>query len=110
MIQIGVNLPALLGARLAQRGDESLTIHVVLENRLTPVAAIPDMINCTGTLDSQLAGHAGRVAYAMQYANIKNRPLSDASSAKSRCNGKIPALRCQCGKPPEQRSLTMPMG
>jgi len=72
MIQRGVNLPGRLGARLAQRGDESLAIRVVLENRLTPVDAIHDVINCARLRDSQLAGHAGRVSYTMQYVKIKN--------------------------------------
>ena len=76
MIQIGVNLPGRLGARLAQRGDESLTIRVVFENRLTPVDAIHDVIICAGLLDSQFAGRAGRVAYAMQYANTRTDPFS----------------------------------
>ena len=33
------------------------------KNLLTPVAAIHDVTNRTGILDSQLAGHAGRVVF-----------------------------------------------
>ena len=40
-----------------------------------PVAAIHDVVDRAGTLDSQLAGHDARVARAASIANIKNRPL-----------------------------------
>ncbi len=69
---VGVNLPARLGANLAQRLDEALTIHVIHEDQLAPVAAIHAVINRAGILDSQLARHAGRVPSGPLYVNIKN--------------------------------------
>jgi hypothetical protein len=59
---IGVNLPARLGARLAQRLNEALAIRIIHEDPFAPVTAIHDVINRASTLDSQLAGHDGRVA------------------------------------------------
>ncbi|MCX6863052.1 MAG: hypothetical protein NT050_09150 [Verrucomicrobia bacterium] len=49
---IGVNLPARLGASLAQRLNESLAIRIVHENPLAPVTAIHDVINRASILDS----------------------------------------------------------
>jgi peptide deformylase len=69
---IGVNLPARLGANLAQRLNEALAIRIVHENPLAPVTAIHDVINCTSILDSQLSGQARGVALAALYINIKN--------------------------------------
>jgi hypothetical protein len=40
-----------------------------------PVAAIHDVVDRAGILDSQLAGQDARVARAASVANIKNRPL-----------------------------------
>ena len=40
-----------------------------------PVAAIHDVLDRAGILDSQLAGHDARVACTASVANIKNRPL-----------------------------------
>ena len=70
-----LDLPIGFRARLRQRDDEQLPILVSEKDRLTPVAAIHDVINRAGILDSQLAGHAGRVALAPSCVNIKNRPL-----------------------------------
>ena len=67
-----LDLPISFHARLRQRGDEQLPILVSEKDRLTPVAAIHDVINRAGIFDSQLAGHAGRVAFAPLYVNIKN--------------------------------------
>ena len=53
---IGVNLPARLGANLAQRFDEALAIRIIHENPLAPVTAIHDVINRADLLDSQLPG------------------------------------------------------
>jgi hypothetical protein len=53
---IGVNLPARLGASLAQRLNEALAIRIVHENPLAPVTAIHDVIIRASILDSQLAG------------------------------------------------------
>ena len=43
--EIGINLPAHLGARLAQRLNKALGIGVILKVWLTPVAAIQDVIH-----------------------------------------------------------------
>jgi len=59
---VGVNLPAGLGAHLDEGFDEALAIGLVLEDPLAPVAAIYDVVDRAGILDSQLAGHDGRVA------------------------------------------------
>jgi hypothetical protein len=69
---IGVNLPARLGANLAQRLNEALAIRIIDEDQFAPVTAIHDGINRASLLDSQLAGHAGGVALAASLANIKN--------------------------------------
>jgi hypothetical protein len=68
---VGVQLPAGLGARLAQRLDEALPIRLVLEDRLAVVAAIHDAVDRTGILDSHLARHDARVTRAALVVNIK---------------------------------------
>lgn len=72
---IGVNLPARLGANLAQRLDEAPAIRIIDEDQLAPVTAIHDVINRASILDSQLAGHAGKTALAASHVNFKNSPL-----------------------------------
>jgi hypothetical protein len=72
---IGVNLPTGLSASLAQRVDEALSIRIIHEDPFVPVTAIHDVINRASLLDSQLAGHEGRVALGVLYINIKNRPF-----------------------------------
>ena len=69
---IGVNLPARLGANLAQRVDEALAIRIIHEGPFAPVTAIHDVTNCASILDSQLAGHARGAALVASLANIKN--------------------------------------
>jgi hypothetical protein len=69
---IGVNLPTRLGANLAQRLDDPLTIRSTHEDQLAPITAIHDVINRPSLLDSQLASDAGRVALAASQVNIKN--------------------------------------
>ena len=69
---IGVNLPAGLGACLAQGLDEPPPVRVVLADGFAPVPAIHDVVNRTGILDSKLAGHAGRLAGVSKCVNIKN--------------------------------------
>jgi hypothetical protein len=69
---IGVNLPARLGANLAQRLDEALAIRIIHEDQLAPVTAIHDVINPAIILDSRLADRDGGVALAASLANIKN--------------------------------------
>ena len=68
----GVNLPARLGANLPQRLDEALAIRSIPEDPFAPVTAIHDVINRASRLDSQLAGHPGRLALAASPINIKN--------------------------------------
>jgi hypothetical protein len=69
---IGVNLPARLGANLAQRLNEALAIRIIHGDQFAPVTAIHDVINRASLLDSQLAGHGGRVALGGLCINIKN--------------------------------------
>jgi hypothetical protein len=47
-----VNLPARLGANLAQRVDEALAIRIIHEDQFAPVTAIYDVINRAIILDS----------------------------------------------------------
>ena len=68
---IGVNLPARLGANLAQRLNEALAIRIIHEDPFAPVTAIHDEINRSSLLDSQFAGHARGVALVASLANIK---------------------------------------
>src|SRR5215218_3506838 len=56
---IGMNLPTRLGTCFSQCGEEPLAIGVVLENSLSTVATVHDVIDRTRILDSQLAGHSG---------------------------------------------------
>ena len=49
---IGVNLPTRLGASLAQRVDEALSIRIIHDDQFAPVAAIHDVINPASLLDS----------------------------------------------------------
>jgi hypothetical protein len=72
---IGVNLPARLGANLAQRLNEALAIRIIHEDPFAPVTAIHDVINRASLLDSQLAGQTGGVALVASLANIKNLPF-----------------------------------
>ena len=67
----GVNLPVPLGANLAQRLDEPLSIRSIYEDQLAPITAIHDVINRASLLDSQLEGHPERVALAASQVNIK---------------------------------------
>jgi hypothetical protein len=69
---IGVNLPARLGANLAQCLNEALAIRIIHEDQFAPVTAIHDVINRASILDSQLAGPAGGGALAALCINIKN--------------------------------------
>jgi DNA/RNA-binding domain of Phe-tRNA-synthetase-like protein len=67
-----VNLPARLGANLAQCLNEALAIRIIHEDQFAPVTAIHDVINRASLLDSQLAGPAGGGALAALCINIKN--------------------------------------
>jgi hypothetical protein len=67
-----VNLPARLGASLAQRVDEAPAIRIIHEDPFAPVTAIHDVINRASLLDSQLAAHARGVALVASLANFKN--------------------------------------
>ena len=69
---IGVNLPARLGANLAQRLNEALAIRIIHGDQFAPVTAIHDVINRASLLDSQLADQTGGVALAALCINIKN--------------------------------------
>jgi len=69
---IGVNLPARLGASPAQPLNEALAIGIIHEDPFAPVSAIHDVINRTSILDSQRAGRGWGVASTASYINIKN--------------------------------------
>ena len=103
----GVNLPIRLGANLAQRLDEALAIRIIHENPFAPVTAIHDVINRASTLDSQLAGLAGRGALVALHINSKNCPLyrADDSAFASRTDRNWTS---KSGLEPEQSSAKLP--
>ena len=72
---VGVNLPSRLGASLVQCLDEPMPIHIILEDRLAPVAAIHQVVDRAGILDSQFARHDRKVTRAAPSVDIKNWPL-----------------------------------
>src|SRR6266496_5462294 len=83
--------PAGLGARLAQSLREALPMRLVLENRFAPLAAIDDLVDRAGILDSQLADHAGRVAAAASCVIIKTplqAPAMDGGRVKETAQGR----------------------
>ena len=47
-----MNLPARLGANLAQRVDEALSIRIIHEDQFAPVSVIHDVINRASLLES----------------------------------------------------------
>ena len=62
MVMIGhqnerVHTPPRAPTHLAERGHELLAIGVITENRFLPVAAIQQMINGSGELDTCFPGH-----------------------------------------------------
>jgi len=54
----GMNLPAGLGARLTERGDETLAIFIIKEDGFAPISTIHQVIEGTLVFYAQLAGHA----------------------------------------------------
>ncbi len=104
---IGVNLPARLGANLAQRLDEALAIRSIPEDPFALVTAIHDVINRASLLDSQLAGPAGRMALVALQINTKNRPFywADDSAFASRT---VLDSASKSGLEPEQSSAKLP--
>ena len=58
----GVNLPAGLFTRLAEGFEEALPVLVVEEDGFPAVAAVHDVVDGAGVLDSEFAGHERRVA------------------------------------------------
>ena len=72
---IGVNLPARLGANLAQRLNEALAIRIIHKDQLAPVSAIHDVINRTSILDSQLAGRPATVLLLVYISTSRTDPF-----------------------------------
>ena len=52
-----MDLAIRFGARLGQHVNKALPIRVILEDGFAPVAAIQEVINRAGILDSEFAGH-----------------------------------------------------
>jgi hypothetical protein len=73
---IGVNLPARLGANLAQRLNEALAIRIIHEDQLAPVTAIHDMINRASLLDSQLPGRDGGWLWPLYVSISRTDPFT----------------------------------
>ena len=90
---VGVDLPAGLGASLGEGFDEALVIRLVQADRFAPVAAIHDVVNRTEIFDSQLAGHDGRVAAPLQLTI--SRPLYGYSNPFIR-QARLPQNRIPC--------------
>ena len=72
---IGVDLPAGLGAHLDQGLDKALAVRIVEEDRLPPVAAIHGVVDRAGILDSQLAGHNARAIRAASLSRSRTNPF-----------------------------------
>ena len=49
-----------------------MPIHIILEDRLAPIAAIHQVVDRAGILDSQFARHDRKVTRAAPFVNIKN--------------------------------------
>jgi len=64
--------PASLGANGRQGFDERLAILIFLEDGFAAVAAVEDVIDCTGILDAKFAGHAGEGASQPSLVNSQN--------------------------------------
>jgi hypothetical protein len=74
---VGVNLPVRLGASLGERLDKALAIRIINEDGLAPVAAIHHVVDRAFILDSQLAGHDGRVARSALWSISRTDPLTN---------------------------------
>ena len=68
---IRMNLPIRFLARLRQRLDEVLPVHVIKENPLPPVTSAHDVIHRPRILDAQLARHGLTKHYATLTVNAK---------------------------------------
>jgi hypothetical protein len=85
--QVKVNLPANLGAGLAQRAEESLAILVIKEDRFTPISPAHEVVDGTGKLNSQWSRHNKsvrpkndrRLTKPPMIVNCKNRPIYGAA-------------------------------
>src|SRR5208337_4223324 len=69
---IGPDPPIRLGGDLAQSGQKQLTVLVVLEYVLPPVAAIHHMINRTRIFHSQLARHPATLSKIPRCVNSED--------------------------------------
>jgi hypothetical protein len=67
-----MRLPVGLAARLAQRGQESLAVFVVLEDVLTPVPSVHDVIHRPRILNAQLPRHAQLLPTRPKSVNIED--------------------------------------
>ena len=96
---IGMNLPARLGACLSQGLEEPLPIPVILEDRLAPVPAIHDVLDGARILDSQLAGLDGRLLRAStSRPRIRIGELLPATSSSPTGTNRLPTSEQQCGR------------
>jgi hypothetical protein len=53
-----MNLPIGLATRLAQGLDKSLAVRVILEDQLTPISTVHDVVNGPRVLNTKFARHA----------------------------------------------------
>src|SRR5437899_997447 len=58
----GMHLPVGLGAGFGEGGQKTLPVQVVVENGLTPIPAIHDVVHGPGILNTEFAAHAARLA------------------------------------------------
>ena len=49
--EVGVNLPARLGAHHGEGFDETLALRLIQDDRLAPAATIQDVVNRAGILE-----------------------------------------------------------
>ena len=82
VVIVALALAALIVADLVRqaRGHSlrETILAAVQPVAFAPVAAIHDVVDRAGKLNSQFAGHDARVARAASVANIKNRPPSSS--------------------------------
>src|ERR1022692_1383840 len=79
---ISMNLPACFVARFAEGFQKTLPILIVLENRLSPVSPVHDVIDRSRILHSQFARHAPKalsrgLSVKPIFYNSWDRPLHD---------------------------------
>ena len=69
---VGENVPLGFAARLVKGFQKTPPVDVVVVNRLPPIASVHDMVDRSGVLDTQLAGHGLTVSALELCVNSKD--------------------------------------